>query len=141
MASGIYNRFKYNLMKKVIDLSNDVCKVILLDNDHSFNPDNNVLADIDSNEISPGSANGYIPGGKAITTPTVTQNDSSNKAVFDGDNVEWTSATFDAYHAAIYDDTVANDPLVGSIDFGGIKSVSSGTFTIQWHTDGIIESA
>jgi hypothetical protein len=140
MASGLYNRFKYNLMKKLVDLSADTCKVILLDNDHSFNADHNTLSDVSSNEIAPGSALGYIPGGETITTPTVTQDDTNNYGVFNGDDVEWTDATFDAYHAVIYDDSVS-DNLIASIDFGSIKSVSLGTFTIQWSTDGIIRLA
>ena len=141
MASGLYNRLKYNLLKKLIDLSTDTCKVILLDSDHAFDADDNVLADVDANEISPGSALGYIPGGAAIATPTVTQDDANDCAVFNGVDVTWSDATFDAYHAVIYDDSVAGDPLIGSIDFGAIKSVSSGTFTIQWHTDGIVKLA
>lgn len=140
MASGLYNRFKYNLMKKLVDLSTDTCKVILLDNDHAFNATHDILGDVSSNEISPGSALGYIPGGAAIGSPTVTQDDGANCAIFDGANVAWTDATFDAYHAVIYDDSVS-DNLIGSIDFGSIKSVSSGTFTIQWHSDGIVKLA
>jgi len=52
----------------------------------------------------------------------------------------WTTATFTAYHAVIYDSTAGND-LICSIDFGGAKTVSAGTFTIQWDSDGIITLA
>ena len=34
----------------------------------------------------------------------------------------------------IYNETVAGDPAVCVIDFGGNKTVSSGTFTIQFPT-------
>jgi len=137
MASGIYNRAKYNLAKKLVDLSADTFKVILLDGDHVFNADNNVLSDVSSNEISPGSAFGYIPGGATLGTPTVTQDNTNDCATFDAENAVWASATFTAYHAVIYDDSVS-DNLVASIDFGGAKTVSAGTFTIQWSGNGII---
>ena len=52
MASGIYNRLKYNLAKKLVDLSIDTIKVILLNNSHSFNADHNVNTDINTNEIT-----------------------------------------------------------------------------------------
>lgn len=135
MASGIYNRFKANLMNKEVDLEADTIKVALLDNSHSFNADNNTWSDVSANEIS---GTGYTAGGEELTNKSVTQDDTNDKAVFDADDVSWSSATFTAYHAVLYDDTLANDDLICSIDFGGAKSVSSGTFTIQWDADGII---
>lgn len=134
MASGIYNRLKYNLAKKLVDLSIDTIKVILLNNSHSFNADHNVNTDINTNEIT---GTGYTTGGETIGSPTVTQNDTSDKMVFDGADVAWTTATFTAYHAALVDTSVSNN-LCGSIDFGGAKTVTGGTFTIQWDAVGII---
>ena len=135
MASGIYNRFKANLMNKEVDLEADTIKVALLDDSHSFNADNNTWSDVSANEIS---GTGYTAGGEELTNKSVTQDDTNDKAVFDADDVSWSSATFTAYHAVLYDDTLANDDLICSIDFGGAKSVSNGTFTIQWDADGII---
>ena len=135
MASGIYNRFKANLMNKEVDLEADTIKVALLDNNHSFNADDNTWSDVSANEIS---GTGYTAGGEELTNKSVTQDDTNDKAVFDADDVSWSSATFTAYHAVLYDDSLASDDLICSIDFGGAKSVSSGTFTIQWDADGII---
>ena len=39
--------------------------------------------------------------------------------------------------AVIYDTTVTSD-LICSIDFGGAQTVTTGTFTIQWATEGIL---
>ena len=136
MASGLYNRAKFNLMKKLMDMSADTFKVILLNVSHSFNAAHNVYSDISTNELP--TAGGYIVTGSAIASPTVVQLDSpDNCAMFDGNDVSWTSATFTAYYAAIYDATVSNN-LVACIDFGGAKVVSSGTFTIQWSASGIL---
>jgi len=137
MASGTYNRWRYNLMMKLVNMDTDTFYVELLDTDHAFDPDHDVIGDVDSNEINPGSANGYLPGGALLPNPTVAQDDTNNCATFDADNVVWSSATFSAYHAVIYDTSVT-DNLVASIDFGGVKTVAAGTFTISWHINGII---
>lgn len=134
MASGIYNRLKYNLMKKLVDLSADTIKVMLLTSSHSFNADHNVKTDIDANEIS---GTGYTADGTALANKTVTQDDTSDRAVFDADDITWSSATFTARHAALNDVTASNN-LLCSIDFGADKSVTAGTFTIQWASAGII---
>jgi len=137
MASGIYNRFKANLMSGAVNLDSggDTIKVALLDDNHSFVADHDTWSDVSANEIS---GTGYTAGGETLTNQSVTQDDTNDKAVFDADDVSWTSATFTAYHAVLYDDTLASDDLICSIDFGGAKSVSNGTFTIQWDADGII---
>lgn len=121
-------------MKKLIDLSADTIKVLLLTSSHSFNADHNVKADIDANEIS---GTGYTAGGSTLTGQAVTQDDTNDRAAFDADDVSWSSATFTARHAALNDVTASNN-LLCSIDFGADKSVTAGTFTIQWASGGII---
>ena len=44
-------------------------------------------------------------------------------------NPQWTTATFTAYGALIYNSTNSNR-AVAVLDFGGAKPVSSGTFTV-----------
>jgi len=136
MASGIYNRFKANLMNKEIDMEADTIKVMLLDDSHSFSAAHNVVGDVNANELANG--NGYTTGGAALASKAVTQAATTK---FDADDTAWAASTFTAYHAVIWDDTIATDDLICSIDFGGAKTVSAGTFTIQWHADGIITLA
>ena len=135
MASGIYNRFKANLMNKIVDLEADTIKCMLLDDSHAFSAAHNVIGDVNANEIS---GSGYSAGGATLANKAVTQAATTK---FDADDVAWTSASFTAYHAVLWDDTVGTDDLICSIDFGAAKTVTSGTFTIQWHTDGIITLA
>jgi len=132
MASGIYNRFKANLMNKVVDLEADVVKVMLLDDNHSFSATDNVIGDVNTNQIT---GTGYTAGGATLANKSVTQGATTK---WDADDTAWTDATFTAYHAVLYDDTVATDDLICSFDFGGAKEVADGTFTIQWHADGLI---
>jgi hypothetical protein len=130
MASGIYSRFKANLMNKVVDLEADTIKVTLYDNSHSFTAsDTDYTTD---NELA--TTGGYTQGGATLGSKAVTEAATTK---WDAADTAWTSATFTAYHAVIYDSTAGND-LIASIDFGGAKVVSSGTFTIQWDANGLI---
>lgn len=138
MASGVYNVFKGNLMNKVVDLEADDIYVALYDNSHAF-----TATDTDyttTNELS--TAGGYTQGSdatnllasKSVTVAATTKWDATDHA--------WTSATFTAYHAVLWDDTVgATNNLIVSLDFGGAKTVNNGTFTIVWDSDGIITLA
>lgn len=135
MASGVYNRFKANLMNKEIDLEADTIKVALLDNSHSFTATHNTWSQVSANEIS---GTGYTTGGATLANKAVTQAATTK---WDADDTAWTTATITAYHAVIYDDTMTNDDLIASIDFGGAQTVTAATFTIQWHANGIITLA
>lgn len=135
MASGIYYRFLANLMNKEVDLEADTVKVALLDNSHSFSGSDDEWGDVSANEIV---GTGYSAGGEELTGKSVTQ-DATTK--WDGANVSWTNATFSAYHAVIYDDTLTNDDLIASIDFGGEQAIADGTFEIEWASQGIITLA
>ncbi len=140
MGSGVYNEFKGELMKGTFNLvqGNDVVYCALLDNIHSFDADDNGWAALVANELANG--NGYATNGFALTNKAVTIDDGDDEGVFDADDAEWTSATFTAYHAVIWDDTPGApvDPVICSIDFLGPKQVTAGTFTIEWDVEGII---
>ena len=133
MASGIYNRFKADLMNKVVDLEADTINVALYDNSHAFTATDTTYTT--TNELA--TTGGYTQGGQALAGKAVTE---AATTYWDATDASWTSATFTAYHAVIYDNTAADD-LICSIDFGGAQTVTSGTFTIQWHANGIISLA
>lgn len=133
MASGVYNQFKGELMNGVYDLEADTVKVSLYDNSHSFTATDDGYTT--TNELA--TSGGYTQGGATLASVAVSADTDGS---FDATDTEWTSATFSAYHAVVWDDTPTSpaNPLICSIDFGGIQTVSSGTFTIQWHADGIV---
>lgn len=133
MASGIYDRCRANWLNKIVDMEADAFIVILLNNIHSFTTTHNQLSEITANQLA--TAGGYTQDNKSLASPGVTQ---AAAIKWDATDTAWTSATFTAYHAVIYDDTVADDPLICSIDFGAAKQVVAGTFTIQWNAAGIL---
>ena len=81
-----------------------------------------------SNKIS---GTGYTAAGAALTSVTPTT--SGTTALCDFADVSFTSASFTANGALIYNDS-QSDKAVAVIAFGGDKTVSSGTFTIQFPT-------
>ncbi len=133
MASGIYNRFKANLMNKIVDLEGDTIKVALYDNTHAFTATDTTYTT--TNELA--TSGGYTQGGMTLANAAVTEAATTK---WDADDTAWTSATFTAYHAVIYDSTASSN-LIASIDFGGAKTVAAGTFTIQYDSSGIITLA
>ena len=82
-----------------------------------------------SNEISNASGSAYSAGGKTIVSVTPALDGST--AVCDFADISFTSASFTANGCLIYNDTQA-DKAVCVVAFGGDKTVSSGTFTIQF---------
>jgi hypothetical protein len=141
MSSGVYNFLKSEVMVGYynLDTGGDDIKAALMDNNHVFTPENDGWADVSANEIT---GTGYSSPGESLANQVVSIDDVDDEGVFDADDVQWTSATFTAYHCVLYDNTPTSpqaDPLMCSIDFGGAQQVTSGTFTIQWATEGIIK--
>lgn len=82
-----------------------------------------------TNEIS---GTGYTAAGNVIDQVTPTS--SSTTAYVDFADESWTTASFTANGAMIYNNTAAGDPAVCTLAFGADKTVSSGTFTVQFPT-------
>ena len=83
-----------------------------------------------ANEVP--TATGYTALGKTLTVAQVPTS-TSTTAWLDFADVSWTSATFSADGALIYNATNANKSVL-VLNFGGTKTVTSGTFTIQFPT-------
>ena len=82
-----------------------------------------------TNEVANG--NGYTTGGNTLVNTGVGL--TSTTAFTDFSDTSFTSASFTANGCLIYNDTNA-DRAVCAIAFGSDKTVTSGTFTIQFPT-------
>jgi len=99
-------------------------------NTHLATPDYEVL------EAAPG----YTRKGNAITpiNPVVVTDGGLQYAKCDASNpAAWTTATFTTGGCSIFDDGVTNDPLLCWLDFGSDKSVTVGTLTVVFDTNGV----
>ena len=79
-------------------------------------------------------SSGYTGGGNTLTNIDVTLD--SDTAVCDFSNTSWTSATFTARGLLLYNTTAitgfTTNRSILAINFGGDKTVTSGTFTIEF---------
>jgi hypothetical protein len=80
-----------------------------------------------SNEVSDSGT--YSSGGGSLTSVTPTT--SGTTAICDFADISFTSATITARGALIYNSSQSNK-AVAVLDFGGDKTSTSGTFTIQF---------
>ena len=76
------------------------------------------------------SSAGYTSGGKALVNSGVLV--TGAVAFTNFSNVSFTGVTLTAQGALIYNDTAAGDPAVCVLDFGGPKTATAGTFTVQF---------
>ena len=129
IASAICNTFKVEILKAVHNFTAggaNVFNLALYTSSASMGAGTTAYAT--ANEVA--TAGGYSAKGKALTAVTPVLN--STTAVCDFDNISWTSASFTANGCLIFNDTATGDPGCCVIAFGGDKTVTSGTFTIEF---------
>ena len=84
-----------------------------------------------TDEITNTSGSAYTAGGQTLTGATSTS--SGTTAFADFDDASWSSASFTARGALIYNSTQSDSSVV-VLDFGSDKTASAGTFTIIFPT-------
>ena len=132
ITSAVCTSFKVELLKGVHDFTattGNTFKIALFTSDATLGASTTAYST--SNEITNSSGTAYTAGGATLTSVTPTS--SGTTALCDFADVSYTSASFTANGALIYNDT-QSDKAVAVIAFGGDKTVSSGTFTIQFPT-------
>ncbi len=133
ITSAVCNSFKTEVLKAVHNFtasSGNTFNLALYTSSATLNKSTTAYSS--SNEISNTSGSAYSAKGKALTS--VTPALSTDTACCDFSDVSWTSASFTANGCLIFNDSASGDPAVCAIAFGGDKTVSSGTFTIQFPT-------
>ena len=132
ITSAICNSFKTEILKAVHNFtasSGNTFNIALYTSSATLNKSTTAYSS--TNEISNTSGSAYVAGGKALTS--VTPALSTDTACCDFADLSFTSASFTANGCLIYNDTNA-DRAVCAIAFGSDKTVTSGTFTIQFPT-------
>lgn len=117
--------FKVDILKGDQDLLVDTLKIALYTS--AANLDATTIAYTTSGEVS---GTGYTAGGNTLTGATVSS--SGTTAFVSFANTAWTSASFTARGALIYNSSQSNKS-VAILDFGADKTTTS-TFTIQFPT-------
>ena len=103
----------------------DTFRMALYDDDSSFTAA--TTAYTSSDEIS---GTNYTAKGESLTRIDPTT--SSTTAYTDFADVSWSTATFSAMGAMIFNDSASGDPSVVILDFGALKTATAGTFTVAF---------
>ena len=130
ISSAVCNSFKQEILVGTHNFtasSGNAFKIALYTSSASLGAGTTAYSS--SNEISNTSGSAYSAGGKTITSVTPALDGST--ACCDFADVSFTSASFTANGCLIYNDTQA-DKAVCVVAFGGDKTVTSGTFTIEF---------
>ena len=133
ITSAVCTSFKVELLKGVHNFTattGNTFKIALYTSSATLGAGTTAFSS--SNEITNSSGTAYTSGGATLTSVTPTSD--STTAVCDFSDVSYTDASFTANGALIYNDSASGDPACVVIAFGSDKTVSSGTFTIQFPT-------
>jgi|TARA_E500000305_G_scaffold44618_1_gene34613 hypothetical protein len=122
ITQAMCTSFKSEILQEGHQLATDTIKVALYTSTASL--DATTTAYSSSNEVS---GTGYTATGVALTSTTVAT--SSTTAYFDADDPSWSSATFTARGALIYNSSNSNK-AIAVLNFGGDFTVTGGTFKI-----------
>ena len=119
--------FKKELLEAVHDFTSHTFKIALYTDSADLGAGTTVYST--TNEITNTSGTAYTAGGKALTTIAPTT--SGTVAFVDFENISWTSASFTARGALVYNSSASNK-AVAVLDFGSNRVVSNDTFEIQF---------
>ena len=138
ISQAVCNSFKKELLEGKHDFANggDTFKIALFTSSASLGATTTAYST--SNEITNTSGSAYVAGGQALTGQSVTGSGSATTAFVDfSNNPQWTSASFTANGAMIYNTTTdggsGTTNAVCILAFGADFTASNGTFTITFH--------
>ena len=122
ITTAMCTSFKKELFEATHDFTSDTFKIALFTSSATL--DASTTAYSATNEIS---GSGYGAGGIALTVVAPAIDGTS--AIVDFNDPSWTSASFTANGALVYNSSKSNK-AVAAFAFGSDQTVSSGTFTI-----------
>ena len=128
-TNAICNSFKKELLEATHNFSNpggNSFKLSMYTNSATLGKSTTSFTT--GNEVSSPSG-GYSSGGKALVNTGTSL--ATNTAITDFSDLSFVGVTITARGALIYNDT-NSDKAVAVLDFGGDKTASAGTFTIQF---------
>lgn len=149
-ASKIFRPFMADVLDNTtaVDLGTDVPKVALYNN--TITPSQDVTSALSaynaasSQWLTAGEvtdATNWVAGGRALASTSLNSGTAGVVFYDAADTAGGGTVTItDAYGCLVYDDTLTTpvaDQGICFNYFGGANTVTAGTFTIQWHANGI----
>jgi hypothetical protein len=130
ISQSMCTSFKVELLKGVHDFTNSTgstFKIALYTSSATLGATTTAYSA--TNEVS---GTGYTAKGNTLTNVTPTSNTTT--AYTDFADTTWSTASFTANGALIYNEDAAGDPAVAVLAFGGDYTATNGDFTVQFPT-------
>jgi len=127
ITQAMCSSFKQQILLGEHDLDTDVLKIALYVSAATLSASTTVYTT--SDEVV---GTGYVAGGNTLAGATVTL--SGTTAYVDFSDTTWSTATFTARGALIYNSSKSNK-AIAVLDFGADKTVTAGDFTVQFPTN------
>jgi len=127
ITQAMCSSFKQQILLGEHDLDTDVLKIALYVSAATLSASTTVYTT--SDEVV---GAGYVAGGNTLAGATVTL--SGTTAYVDFSDTTWSTATFTARGALIYNSSKSNK-AIAVLDFGADKTVTAGDFTVQFPTN------
>ena len=130
ITQAVCNSFKSEVLQEGHQIKTDTLKIALFTSVASLSAGTATYST--SNEVV--SSGGYAPGGGTLTGVTISLGATSaagGTAIIDFADISFTSTTFSARGALIYNSSNSNT-AIAVLDFGSDKVSTNGTFTISF---------
>ena len=141
ISQAVCNTFKRDLLKGFHDFANggSTFKIALFTSSASLDATTEDYST--GNETTNTSGSAYTAGGETLTNQSVTGSNSATTAYVDwSTDPQWTSASFTARGAMIYNTTTdggtGTTDAVCILNFGSDFTATNGTFTVQFPAPG-----
>ena len=130
ITQAVCNSFKSEVLQEGHQIKTDTLKIALFTSAASLSAGTTAYSTY--NEVV--SSGGYAPGGGTLTGVTISLGATSaagGSAIIDFADISFTSTTFSARGALIYNSSNSNK-AIAVLDFGSDKVSTNGTFTISF---------
>jgi hypothetical protein len=127
ISQAMCTSFKVELLGGTHDLDTDTIKIALYTSSATLGSSTTTYSS--TNEVASGS--GYTTGGNTLAGASITS--SGTTAFVDFTDTTWTSASFTARGALIYNSSKSNK-AIAVLDFGADKTSTNGDFVVQFPT-------
>jgi hypothetical protein len=127
ISQAMCTSFKVELLGGTHDLDTDTIKIALFTSSATLGASTTTYSS--TNEVASGS--GYTTGGNTLAGASITS--SGTTAFVDFTDTTWTSASFTARGALIYNSS-KSDKAIAVLDFGSDKTSTNGDFVVQFPT-------
>jgi hypothetical protein len=125
ISQAMCTSFKVELLGGTHDLDTDTIKIALYTSSATLGASTTAYSS--TNEVANG--NGYTTGGNTLSGASITS--SGTTAFVDFSDSTWSSASFTARGALIYNSSKSNK-AIAVLDFGADKTSTNGDFVVQF---------